>query len=157
MSAKGCSLDNAACEGFFSRLKNEFFHHYGWSGVTPEEFMERLDAYLRYYCRGKLRSMLPRLKARVASTDEATLSDAAAILAAAGVVLQFVETSDEFPLHGMTMWTGGGSRHSDDQAAQEGWVHRLDPVPRAGGATGSQAEEFSGGKKGVSEWARLMS
>lgn len=27
MSAKGCSPDNAACEGFFGRLKNEFFYH----------------------------------------------------------------------------------------------------------------------------------
>ena len=30
MSAKGCSPDNAACEGFFGRLKNEMF--YGVSG-----------------------------------------------------------------------------------------------------------------------------
>ena len=49
MSAKGCSPDNAACEGFFGRLKNEFFHHRDWTGVTPEEFMGRLDAYLVYY------------------------------------------------------------------------------------------------------------
>lgn len=27
MSKKGCSPDNAACEGFFGRLKNEFFYH----------------------------------------------------------------------------------------------------------------------------------
>lgn len=26
MSAKGCSTDNSACEGFFGRLKNEFFY-----------------------------------------------------------------------------------------------------------------------------------
>ena len=26
MSAKGCSPDNAAAEGFFGRLKQEFFH-----------------------------------------------------------------------------------------------------------------------------------
>ena len=50
MSAKGCSPDNAACEGFFGRLKNEFFHYRDWRGVTAGEFMERLDAYLRYYC-----------------------------------------------------------------------------------------------------------
>ena len=27
MSKKGCSPDNSAMEGFFGRLKNEFFHH----------------------------------------------------------------------------------------------------------------------------------
>ena len=29
MSRKGCSMDNAACEGFFGRLKTELF--YPWS------------------------------------------------------------------------------------------------------------------------------
>ena len=58
MSAKGCSPDNAACEGFFGRLKNEFFHHRDWSGVSPEEFMSRLDAYLRYYCEGRIKRSL---------------------------------------------------------------------------------------------------
>ena len=50
MSAKGCSPDNAACEGFFGRVKNEFFYYRDWRGVTAEEFMARLDAYLHYYC-----------------------------------------------------------------------------------------------------------
>ena len=50
MSAKGCSPDNSACEGFFGRLKNEFFYYTDWRGVTTEEFIARLDAYMRYYC-----------------------------------------------------------------------------------------------------------
>ena len=58
MSAKGCSPDNAACEGFFGRLKNEFFYYRDWSGVTPEEFMGRLDAHLRYYCEGRIKRSL---------------------------------------------------------------------------------------------------
>ena len=58
MSAKGCSPDNAACEGFFGRLKNEFFHHRGWSGVGVGEFMSRLDAYLEYYCEGRIKESL---------------------------------------------------------------------------------------------------
>lgn len=58
MSAKGCSPDNAACEGFFGRLKNEFFHYRDWSGVSPEEFMERLDAYMEYYCEGRIKESL---------------------------------------------------------------------------------------------------
>lgn len=49
MSKKGCSPDNSAMEGFFGRLKNEFFHHRDWSGVAVPEFCRMLDAYLRYY------------------------------------------------------------------------------------------------------------
>ena len=58
MSAKGCSPDNAACEGFFGRLKNEFFHHRDWRGVTAGEFMARLDAYMEYYCEGRIKRSL---------------------------------------------------------------------------------------------------
>lgn len=49
MSRKGCSPDNARREGFFGRLKIEFFHCCDWVGVTIEEFMGMLDAYLRWY------------------------------------------------------------------------------------------------------------
>lgn len=49
MSRKGCSPDNARCEGFFGRLKIEFFHGCDWAGVTIEEFVDMLDAYLRWY------------------------------------------------------------------------------------------------------------
>ena len=49
MSRKGCSPDNSACEGFFGRLKNEFFFHRDWSGVAVESFMELLDGYIRFY------------------------------------------------------------------------------------------------------------
>lgn len=35
--------------GFFGRLKNEFFYGRDWSGVGLSEFVEMLDAYLRYY------------------------------------------------------------------------------------------------------------
>ena len=58
MSAKGCSPDNAACEGFFGRLKNEFFHCRDWEGVPMAEFGRRLDAYLRYYCSGRIKRSL---------------------------------------------------------------------------------------------------
>ena len=49
MSRKGCSPDNSACEGFFGRLKNEFFYHRDWRGVAMESFMEQLDGYIRFY------------------------------------------------------------------------------------------------------------
>lgn len=49
MSRKGCCADNSACEGFFGRLKTEFFYGRCWSGVSVREFSDRLDAYLCYY------------------------------------------------------------------------------------------------------------
>ena len=55
MSRKGRSPDNAAAEGFFGRLKNEFFYGRDWSGVTAEEFMVRLDAWMRFYRERRLK------------------------------------------------------------------------------------------------------
>lgn len=49
MSRKGCTPDNAACEGFFGRLKNEFFYSRHWHAVTLEQFIDELDAYLHWY------------------------------------------------------------------------------------------------------------
>lgn len=49
MSAKGCSPDNAAAEGFFGRVKQEFFHKRSFDGVTVEEFVGMLDEYLTWY------------------------------------------------------------------------------------------------------------
>ncbi len=34
MSRKGCSSDNAACEGFFGRIKNEMFYGRNWADIT---------------------------------------------------------------------------------------------------------------------------
>lgn len=58
MSKKGCSPDNAAMESFFGRLKNEFFFHRDWRGVTMEEFAAMLDAYLRFYNEGRIKESL---------------------------------------------------------------------------------------------------
>ena len=49
MSRKGCSPDNAACEGFFGRLKIEMFFARDWLSTTVEEFVAALDAYIRWY------------------------------------------------------------------------------------------------------------
>lgn len=49
MSRKGCSPDNQRCEGFFGRLKVEFFHGRDWKGVSMDKFMEMLDSYLVWY------------------------------------------------------------------------------------------------------------
>lgn len=61
------------------------------------------------YSEGALRGMLGAIRSRVAQTDSETLSDVAEMLAGAGVVLQFVDAPDNFPLHGMTQWTRGGN------------------------------------------------
>ena len=49
MSRKGYSPDNAACEGFFGRLKIEMFFSRDWLSTTIEEFVATLDAYIRWY------------------------------------------------------------------------------------------------------------
>lgn len=49
MSQKGCSPDNAACEGFFGRIKNEMFYNRDWRGVSIEEFKSILNDYLLWY------------------------------------------------------------------------------------------------------------
>ena len=43
MSKKGCSPDNAACEGFFGRLKVEVYYGHPWR--TPEELAHSICFY----------------------------------------------------------------------------------------------------------------
>ena len=49
MSRKGCSPDNAACEGFFGRLKNELFYPRNWQATTIEQFIEVVGSYIEWY------------------------------------------------------------------------------------------------------------
>lgn len=49
MSEKARSPDNAACEGFFGRLKDEFFCYREWTDVPFVEFSKRVDGYIDYY------------------------------------------------------------------------------------------------------------
>jgi len=49
MSRKGCSPDNARCEGFFGRLKIEFFYGCDRGGAAIGELVRMLDAYLRWH------------------------------------------------------------------------------------------------------------
>ena len=58
MSRKGCSPDNARAEGFFGRLKTEFFYGHDWKGVSVEEFIERLNKYLIWYREKRIKSDL---------------------------------------------------------------------------------------------------
>ena len=49
MSEKGCSPDNAACEGFFEHLKNEMFYNRSRQGASTKEFIAILNDYLIWY------------------------------------------------------------------------------------------------------------
>lgn len=49
MSRKGHSPDNARMEGFFGRLKMEFFDTRSWEGASTEAFIGELDRWLVYY------------------------------------------------------------------------------------------------------------
>lgn len=58
MSRKGCSPDNAACEGFFGRLKNEMFYCNSWLDVTIDNFINQLDRYIKWYNQKRIKISL---------------------------------------------------------------------------------------------------
>jgi len=58
MSKKGCSPDNAACEAFFGRLKNEMFYNHLWTNISIDEFIEILDTYIRWYSTSRIKMSL---------------------------------------------------------------------------------------------------
>ena len=49
MARKGSSPDNAACEGFFGRLKTQLFYLRNWPAATTEQFIEAVDSCIRWY------------------------------------------------------------------------------------------------------------
>ena len=59
MGAKGNRplflISGKVAEGFFGRLKNEFFYGRNWKGVTFEEFSRRLDDYIEFYNEGRIK------------------------------------------------------------------------------------------------------
>jgi len=61
MSRKGCSPDNAACEGFFERLKTELFYPRDWQATTIEQFMQVVDFYIRWYNEKRIKISLGSL------------------------------------------------------------------------------------------------
>ena len=58
MSKKGCSPDNAACEGFFGRMKQEMFYGRDWGSVSLEEFMNVAGDYLVWYRNERIKTAL---------------------------------------------------------------------------------------------------
>jgi putative transposase len=61
MSQKGCSPDNAACEGVFGIIKKEMFYNRSWAGVGIDEFIDILDGYLHWYNEKRIKMSLGAL------------------------------------------------------------------------------------------------
>ena len=61
MSRKGCSPDNAACEGFFGRLKTELFYPRNWKDSTIEQFIQVVNSYIRWYNEKRIKISLGSL------------------------------------------------------------------------------------------------
>jgi len=61
MSRKGCSPDNAACEGFFGRLKTELFYPRNWEDTTIDQFIQVVDSYIRWYNEKRIKISLGSL------------------------------------------------------------------------------------------------
>lgn len=62
MSRKACSPDNAACEGFFGRLKTEMFYPQDWRSTTIAQFIEALNGYIRWYNEKRIKMSLGYLR-----------------------------------------------------------------------------------------------
>ncbi len=58
MSKKGCSPDNAACEGFFGRLKNEMFYGRSWIDVSINSFIDEINNYIIWYNTKRIKQSL---------------------------------------------------------------------------------------------------
>jgi putative transposase len=61
MSRKGCSPDNAACEGFFGRLKTELFYTRNWQDITIDQFIKIVDSYIHWYNEKRIKISLGSL------------------------------------------------------------------------------------------------
>jgi len=61
MPRKGCSPDNAACEGFFERLKTELFYPRNWQDITIDQFIQTMDSNIRWYKEKRIKLSLGSL------------------------------------------------------------------------------------------------
>ena len=55
---KGCSPDNSACEGFLGCLINEIFYGCSWYGVSLDDFIQELNAYIHWYSHKRIKLSL---------------------------------------------------------------------------------------------------
>ena len=61
MFRKGCSPDNAACEGFFGRFKTELFYPRNWQDTSVDQFIGTVDAYIHWYNEKRIKISLGSL------------------------------------------------------------------------------------------------
>ncbi|MBG6078251.1 transposase InsO family protein [Polaromonas sp. CG_9.11] len=61
MSRKGCSPDNAGCEGFFGRLKTELFYPRSWQDITIDQFIQVVGSYIHWYNEKRIKISLGSL------------------------------------------------------------------------------------------------
>jgi transposase InsO family protein len=61
MLRKACSPDNAACEGFFGRLKTEMFYRRNWQAATIKQFIDAVDSYIHWYNEPRIKISLGAL------------------------------------------------------------------------------------------------
>ena len=54
---KASSQDNAACEGFFGRLKTEFIYPRDWRDFSREQFIDAVDGYICWYNETRIKKM----------------------------------------------------------------------------------------------------
>lgn len=58
MSAKGCSPDNAAAEGFFGRMKTESVYPEHWEERTRDDVLVLIDEYIHWYNHERIKQSL---------------------------------------------------------------------------------------------------
>ena len=61
MSRKGCSPDNAACEGFFGGLQNEMLYTRDWKSTKIEVFIRAVHEYIIWYNEKRIKISLGSL------------------------------------------------------------------------------------------------
>ncbi len=61
VSIAGTPKGNAACEGFFGRLKTELFYPRDWKATTVEQFVNEVDSYIRWYNEKRIKVSLGSL------------------------------------------------------------------------------------------------
>ena len=58
MSRRGCSPDDSRTGGFFGTMRNETFHGRDWAGVTLDELVKRIDAYMERHNTARVKRSL---------------------------------------------------------------------------------------------------
>ena len=62
MGRKGKSGDNAACEGFFGRMKTDMFYDRHWANA--QEIESAIETYLDFYSNARIKTVLGGLTIR---------------------------------------------------------------------------------------------